>query len=165
LFKLSVKLKKDNVKVSDLTGLLNKESSPEECYRQILLLCLCKPTGMMQKEIIQVYEFVADLFPLFSLTTEPVESQRYQFVVMMDDDKPPFVQMDLYASKNTLTMYLDLTKLNKALERKDKFINPALTRFASIHEGVHGSERSRAMYDDPCVAVEAGRFDGVGAQA
>ncbi|MBM4208132.1 MAG: prepilin-type N-terminal cleavage/methylation domain-containing protein [Gammaproteobacteria bacterium] len=32
-------------------------------------------------------------------------------------------------------------------------------------EGVHGSERSRAMYDDPCVAVEAGRFDGVGAQA
>jgi len=35
----------------------------------------------------------------------------------------------------------------------------------SGQEGVHGSERSRAMYDDPCVAVEAGRFDGVGAQA
>lgn len=133
LFKLSVKLKKDNVKVSDLTGLLNKESSPEECYRQILLLCLSRPTGMMQKEILQVYEFIADLFPFFSLNTEPVESQRYQFVVMMDDDRSPFVQMDLYASKNTLAMYLDLTKLNKALERKDKFINPALTRFASIH--------------------------------
>jgi len=36
---------------------------------------------------------------------------------------------------------------------------------AANNEGVHGSERSRAMYDDPCVAVEAGRFDGVGAQA
>jgi len=24
---------------------------------------------------------------------------------------------------------------------------------------------SGAMYDDPCVSVEAGRFDGVGAQA
>ena len=32
-------------------------------------------------------------------------------------------------------------------------------------EGVHGSERSRALYDDPCVAVETGRFDEVGAQA
>ena len=39
------------------------------------------------------------------------------------------------------------------------------SRFKRGIEGVHGSERSRAMYDDPCVAVEAGRFDGVGAQA
>jgi cyclic-di-GMP-binding protein len=133
LFKLSVKLKKDNVKVSDITGLLNKESSPEECYRQILLLSLSKPTGLMQKEILQVYDFIGELFQLFNLVTEPVESQRYQFIVMMDDDKAPFVQMDLYAQKNTLTMYLDLSRLSKALEKKEKYINPSQTRFASIH--------------------------------
>jgi hypothetical protein len=133
LFKLSVKLKKDNVKVSDITGLLNKESSPEESYRQILLLSLSKPTGLMQKEILQVYDFIGEILPLYNLTLDPVEGQQYQFMVMIDDDKPPFIQMDLYASKNSLTMYLDLSRLNKALEKKEKFINPSQTRFASIH--------------------------------
>ncbi len=133
LYKLSVKLKKDNVKVSDVTGLMNKESSPEESYRQILLLSVSRPTGMMQKEILQVYDFIAVLFPLFNLSIEPIESQQYQFVVMTDDDKPPFVQMDMHTSKNSISMYLDLTRLYKALEKKEKYINPSQTRFTSIH--------------------------------
>ena len=55
LFKLSVKSKKDNVKVSDPTNHINKASTPEECYRQILLLCLSRPTGLLQKEIPLVF--------------------------------------------------------------------------------------------------------------
>ncbi len=133
LYKLSVKLKKDNVKVSDVTGLMNKESSPEESYRQILLLSLSRPTGTMQKEILQVYDFIAVLFPLFNLSIEPIEGQQYQFAVMTDDDKPPFVQMEMHTSKNTSTLYLDLTRLYKSLEKKDKYINPSQTRFASVH--------------------------------
>lgn len=133
LFKLSVKLKKDNVKVSDVTGLMNKESSPEESYRQILLLSLSRPTGMMQKEILQAYDFIAVLFPLFNLSVEPVASQQYQFAVMTDEDKPPFAQMEMRTTKNASTLHLDLSRLYKAIEKKDKYINPSQTRFASVH--------------------------------
>lgn len=133
LFKLSVKLKKDSIKVPDETNLANKASSPEECYRQILLLSLSKPTGLMQKEILQVYGFIEELFPYYTLKLEPVEEQNYQFVVMTDEDKSPFVQIEMYTTKNSSTLYLDLSKLYKALEKKDKFISQTQTRFASIH--------------------------------
>lgn len=63
LFKLSVKSKKDNIKVSDPTNHISKASTPEECYRQVLLLCLSRPTGLLQKEIPLVHGFIESLFP------------------------------------------------------------------------------------------------------
>jgi cyclic-di-GMP-binding protein len=133
LYKLSVKLKKDTVKVSDNTNLISKASSPDECYRQIILLSLSKPTGLMQKEILQVYAFIENLFSLFSLSAQSIEGQQLQFAVLTDEDKPPFVQIEMRTARDSATLYLDLTRLYKALEKKDKFIDQTQTRFASIH--------------------------------
>jgi cyclic-di-GMP-binding protein len=133
LYKLSVKLKKDTVKVPDTTNHINKASSPEECYRQILLFCLSRPTGLMQKEILQVYGFIETLFPLFNLSTEAIEGQRFQFVVLTDEDSPPFAQVEMDTANDSATLYIDLTRLYKALEKKDKFISLTLSRFSSIH--------------------------------
>jgi hypothetical protein len=133
LYKLSVKLKKDTVKVTDDANLASNASSPEECYRQIILLSLSRPTGLMQKEIQQVYSFIEHLFPLFSLSKEAIEGQQFQFAVLTDEDRPPFAQMDMYTARDTATLFVDLTRVYKALEKKDKFINTSQTRFSSIH--------------------------------
>ncbi len=133
LYKLSVKLKKDTAKVSDATNPTNGVSSPEECYRQILLLSLCKPTGLMQKELIQVYDFIEVLFPFFNLSEVAIESQQLQFAVLVDEDRPPFAQYELHTAKNSATLYLDVSRLYKALEKKDKYSSPNQTRFASLH--------------------------------
>jgi cyclic-di-GMP-binding protein len=133
LYKLSVKLNKDTVKVPDATNHINKASSPEECYRQILLFCLSRPTGLMQKEMLQVYSFIETLFPLFNLGKEAIEGQRFQFAVLTDEDAPPFVQVEMYTANESGTLYLDLTKLYKAIEKKDKFVSLSQTRFSSMH--------------------------------
>jgi cyclic-di-GMP-binding protein len=133
LYKLSVNLKKETVKVADDSNLSTKASSPEECYRQIILLSLSRPTGLMQKEIIQVYSFIESVFPLFSLSKMAVEGQQYQFAVLTDEDKSPFVQIEMHTARDSATLYVDLVRLYKAFEKKDKFINLSQTRFASIH--------------------------------
>ncbi len=133
LYKLSVSLKKDTVKVPDSTNLSTKASSPEECYRQILLLYLSRPTGLMQKEILQVYGFIESLFPLFNVSSIAIEGQQMQFAILTDEDKPPFVQFEMHTKRDSATLYMDLTRLLKALEKKDKYITQAQTRFTSIH--------------------------------
>ena len=133
LYKLSVKLKKDSVKVPDSTNIVNKASSPEECYRQILLLFLSKPTGLMQKEIQQVYGFIETFFPLFNLSPLAVEGQHTQFAILTDEDKPPQVQVEMHTSRDSATLYLDVTRVLKALEKKDKYISQNQTRFTSMH--------------------------------
>ncbi|MBK8814858.1 MAG: hypothetical protein IPN42_04805 [Methylococcaceae bacterium] len=133
LYKLSVTLKKDTVKVVDSTNISIKASSPEECYRRILLLHLSRPTGLMQKEILQVYGFIEVLFPYFNLSPVAIESQQMQFAILTDEDKPPLVQSDLHSKRHSNTLFIDLTRLIKALEKKDKFSSQSQTRFTSIH--------------------------------
>jgi cyclic-di-GMP-binding protein len=133
LFKLSVKSKKDTVKVPDSTNHINKASSPEECYRQVLLLCLCRTTGLMQKEIPLVYGFIETLFPSFNLSYQAIPGQTMQYAIMADEDKPPFAQSEMHTARDSATLYLDLTRLYKTFEKKDRLISLTETRFASIH--------------------------------
>jgi cyclic-di-GMP-binding protein len=133
LYKLSVKLKKESVKIPDDTNTINKASSPEECYRQIILLSLSRPTGLMQKEILLVYSFIEILFPLFNLSAEAVPGQQMQYAVMTDEDKLPFVQVEMNTARDSATLYMDFTRLYKAFEKKDKFISQTQTRFSSMH--------------------------------
>jgi cyclic-di-GMP-binding protein len=144
LYKLSVKLKKDTARVADNTNVNNKSSSPDECYRQIALLSLAQPTGLMQKEIPQVYNFIETLLPYFSLSAKPIEGQQLQFVLLIDEDKSPFAQSPMYTNFDSGSLYLDLTKLYKAFEKKNKFINPSESRFTSIHVLKNHEERPSA---------------------
>ncbi|MEQ1545381.1 hypothetical protein [Methyloglobulus sp.] len=133
LYKLSVTLKKESVKIADATNTLNKASSPEECYRQIILLSVSRPTGLMQKEILQVYSFIETLFPLFNLSPVAVEGQQMQYVTMIDEDKPPFLQVEMNSIRDSASLYIDFTRLYKAFEKKDKLISLTQTRFSSLH--------------------------------
>ena len=133
LYKLSVTLKKDTTRASDTTNSINKASSPEEAYLQILMLSLSRPTGLMQKEILQVYDFIETLFPFVTLSKQAVPSQQMQFAILTDEDKPPFLRAELHTERDSATLYIDFSKLYKTLEKKDKLISLTQNRFTSIH--------------------------------
>ena len=48
-------------------------------------------------------------------------------------DTAPISMLELHPAQYTSTLYLDLTKLLRALENKQKFIAQNETRFASMH--------------------------------
>ncbi|MDD1614670.1 MAG: hypothetical protein LUQ26_01395 [Methylococcaceae bacterium] len=134
LYKLSVKIKKDRTKVTnnDLNQ-SNKASTPQECYQQILLLSLADPTGLMQKEILLVYNFIETIASLIYLQKEPVSGQPVQCIIMTGEDKPPHFQLGGSAKADSGALYMDFTKLYKALGRKKKLISASESRFSSMY--------------------------------
>lgn len=131
LYRLSVKIKKDTTKVDNEIFRKNKSSTPEECYRQILLLSLAYPNGLMQKEILLVYDFIETLANFVSLKKEPVSLQAAQCVILPDEDQAPFFQSDPSRLSDTSKFYLDLTLLYKELEQKEKLSRNNEGRFSA----------------------------------
>jgi len=133
LYSLSVSIKNSTIKVPNDASQSIKASSPEDCYRQILLLSLADPTGLMQKEILLVYNFIETVDSLIALKKEPVSDQQTQCVVLTDEDKAPQYQFKASAKNESSMLYLDFSKLFKALKQKDKLINAVEARFSSMH--------------------------------
>lgn len=133
LYKLSVKIKKDTTKVANDMNQANKTSTPEECYRQILLLSLADSTGLMQKEIPLVYGFIETIGSLVGLKAEPIAGQQRQCAIYTEEDKPP-QYVEANAKADGVVLYMDLTKLLKAVEQKEKLSNVSEARFSSVHE-------------------------------
>ncbi|MEQ1621600.1 MAG: hypothetical protein ABL919_09350 [Methylococcales bacterium] len=132
LYRLSVKSKKDTTKVANDAGQLNKASSPEECYLQILLLSLADPAGLMQKEIFMVFRFIETLVELASFKTEPVIHHQRQVIIQTDEDLPPFFDSQADKADNT-RLYLDLVKIYKLLANKQKLGNTSDGRFTAVN--------------------------------
>lgn len=132
LYNLSITIKQSNTKVTNGQTQTNKSSSPEECYRQILMLSLSDPTGLMQKELLLVYHFIETINHLVGIRKEPVAGQAIQCLVLMDEDKAPHYQHEIKKA-DAATLYLDFNKLFKAFKQKAKLINVAEARFSSIH--------------------------------
>ena len=133
LYNLSVKIKNSTTKVSNDISQSSKASSPEECYRQILLLSLADPTGLMQKELLLVYGFIETIGSLVGLKKEPVNGQQIQSIVLTDEDKSPHYQVEASTKNDSATLYLDFSKLFKAFKQKGKLINATEARFSSMH--------------------------------
>ncbi|MGR9037748.1 MAG: hypothetical protein ACU83O_14370, partial [Gammaproteobacteria bacterium] len=130
LYKLSVKLNKQSAKVSIDDGSPLKKSSPEDSYKQILLLSLADPAGLMPNEIIPVYQFIEMLTPLVCLQNRPAAGQRRQCLILIDEDKPPFFQSDTTRHHDTAALYLNLLKVYKTLNKQLKELSPQ-GRFSS----------------------------------
>lgn len=144
LYNLSVTIKNSTTKVANDISQSNKASSPEECYRQILLLSLADPTGLMQKEILLVYGFIETIGSLVSLKKEPVSGQQIQSIVLTDEDKSPLHQFEASAKNDSATLYLDFSKLFKVFRQKGKLINAAEARFSSMHASKTNIEKPSA---------------------
>lgn len=144
LYKLSVKTKKDTTGIANDANQVNKKSTPEECYKQILLLSLADPTGLMQKEILLVYDFIETIVSLIELKFEPVSGQFTQCIILADEDKPPYYPLETDAKINSLTLYIDFTKLYKALDHDKTFTNLAEARFSSMNLSNNAREKPSA---------------------
>lgn len=136
LYKLSVKIKKSTTQVAiNDNNRINKTSSPEECYLQIVLLSLADPTGLMQKEIKLVYDFIEAILPLVSLKNEAVSGQAVQCIIFTDGDKPPNYPSEVETDIETdsARLYMDFTKLYQAFEQKNIPVNVLESRFSAMH--------------------------------
>lgn len=133
LYKLSVKIEKNTIKVANDIYQTSKSSSAEECYLQILLLSLVEPTGLMQKEILLVDNFIETICcSLVSLRTTPVATNTLQCLVFSDEDKPPVYQVGSASKKDGSVLYIDFTKLQKVFEHKERLIDVTEARFSSV---------------------------------
>lgn len=129
LYKLNVKIEKNAIKIANQS---NKTSSSEDCYLQILLLSLVDPTGLMQKEILLVDNFIETISSLASLKSTPVYGSPLQCVVFSDEDKPPVYQSGVMAKKDSSVLYIDFSKLQKVFEHKEKLVDVSDARFSSV---------------------------------
>ena len=134
LHKLSVKIKQDTTNVANNdVNQASKANTPQECYHQILLLSLADPTSLMKKEILLVYSFTETIAKLTCLKKEPVTGQSVQCIIMTDEDKAPYNQLEGIAKANPGALYMDLTKVHKLLERNKKLLNAAESRFSALY--------------------------------
>ncbi len=148
LYNLSGTIKNSTAKVSNYLGSINKTSSPEECYQQILLLSLADPTGLMQKEILLVYDFIETVSSLVKLRKEPVPDQNIQCIVLTDEDKAPSFQRESSLKNDSAMLYLELTKLFKFFKQKERSNNALGARFSSMLVLNKSLEKSSAeLYD------------------
>jgi len=132
LYKLSIKVKRNNTKIPDDLDNPSDASTAEENYIQILLLSLTDPSGLMQKEVQQVYSFLDKFGSLAYLQKKPVSMQMLQCVVPIDDDAPPEFERTEQAP-NSCKLYINFTELYKAMEQRDKMVNENSVRFNPIN--------------------------------
>lgn len=133
LYKASVELRKDRTKIANGTNQSNKASTPEECYKQILLLSLADPTGLMQKEILLVYNFIETIGNLVTLKNEAIAGQPMQCIVPTDEDKPPHYQESVNIKNDPAALYMDFTKLFKVLQNRERFVSTTDARFSAMY--------------------------------
>ncbi len=132
LYKLSVKTKKEATKVVDETNFPGKTSTSEDSYKQVLMLSITDPSGLMQKEVRQVYDFIGKISHNIEIESQPVSGQDIQCIVLMDEDTHPY--FDIAGNQaDTAMMYLNLLKLYKVLQQKNKFSSKDEARFSSMH--------------------------------
>ncbi len=141
LYRLSVKLKKDTTKVDNDLFQVTKSSTPEDCYRQILLLSLANPTGLMQKEILLVYSFIETIGSFVSLKTDRIANQSVQCIVLTDEDQPPYFNPEENKASDSSSLYLDFTKLYGALDHKEKLSCSNEGRFSSNYVFLKNNEK------------------------
>jgi hypothetical protein len=135
LYKLSVKLGKDTTKVAEQGSMFGGRTL-EDRYKQILLLSLSYPSGLMQKEFLQVYQFAEKLSELVQIEHKPVADQDVQCSILMDEDLAPSFSPTVteFNDKHadTARIYLNLTKLHKIIKQADKYCSKDEARFSSL---------------------------------
>jgi len=137
LYKLGITLKKDTTKIVDDPANPSEKSSPEDSYKQILLLSLSAPNGLMQKEVLLVYPFIRTFCDAVQIKNTPVSGQASQCVILTDEDRAPYFLKEDAGRPDSATLYLDFGKLYKLLEQKAKLVNTGEGRFNAALTVLH----------------------------
>jgi hypothetical protein len=133
LYKMSVKLKvhSHQIPLNDDINAPNKSSSPEEIYITTILLVLADPKGLMQREIKLVSNFIQTLSSLVVFNSKPVFGQPKHCIILLDEDKAPFFQVNTEVDSESVLLYVDLTALYQSLDLRKIGPNIAESRFTA----------------------------------
>lgn len=131
LYKLAVKIKKVSTKVSDETSLTGQVTTIENCYKQVLLLSLADPSGLMQKEVRQVFHFSGQIAQYVQIENKTISNQNSQCMILMDEDTKPIFD-SIGEEIDSSIMYLNLKELYKELGHPDKYCSEKEARFSSM---------------------------------
>ena len=114
LYKLAVKLKKENSKVNDESHLSAQIESIDDCYKQILLLSLSNPSGLMQREVKNIYHFIERLTAYIQIEKQSTKRNKKQCLLLMDEDIAPYFVNETETIDESAD-YLNFNKLYKEL--------------------------------------------------
>ena len=135
LYRLSVKLSKHTTKISDQGGMFGGRTV-EDRYKQILLLSLAYPSGLMQKEFLQVYQFAEKVSELVQIERNPIADQDVQCSILTDEDLAPSFSPTVTEfhdkHSDSARIYLNLGKLHKVIKQADKYCSKDEARFSSL---------------------------------
>ena len=132
LYKLGVKIKKEATKVTDSSCLVSHNSSIQDSYKQCILLSLSDPTGLMPKEIQQVYEFTELLSGTISFDSQSVASTSRQCVILPDEDRPAFFWGGDKLAHGEAILYINFSKLYTVFQKKEKLKNDIDGRYSTL---------------------------------
>jgi len=139
LYKLACKLGKESARIGDQASLFSKSSSIEDSYKQILLLSLTFPSGLMQRELLLVYEFIGKISDLVAIEKKPIAEQNSQCVLLLDEDQPPSFTATADGQSDrrsdSVRLYLNFSKLLKLSKQTDKYCSKDEARFSSLELG------------------------------
>ena len=151
LYKLAVKLGKENSRVGDLTAVFSKSSGVEDSYKQILLLSLAYPFSLMQKEFQQVYQFIEQISDSVSIEQKSVADQALQCVILIDEDLPPSFSATINLEDSraeSAKLYVNLIKLQKITKQAEKYCSKDEARFSALDPRKGGRQKLSAELFD-----------------
>ncbi|MCK5831256.1 MAG: hypothetical protein KAH20_13250 [Methylococcales bacterium] len=131
LYKLSVRIKKETVKVPEESNFLGKDSTAEESYIEALLFSLSDSSSLMQKEKLQVIGLISQLSQFVSIEKQPVKSQNIQCIILDEEDRAPYFS-NIYNQITDSKVFLNLTTLYSALNLSDQFSIKDQPRFNTL---------------------------------
>jgi hypothetical protein len=120
LFKLNLRINYNTAKVVRHIKQRATTHTTEACYKQILLMSLADSSGLTQKEIPVVYDFIESISHLASIKGVPVMGQSRQCLILTDEDKPPYFQGEVDFEGDSSVLYLDFNRLYHFLNQQEK---------------------------------------------
>lgn len=134
LYRLALAKKREGTKVKDDAGVHVKNCSIEDVYKQILLLSLADPNGLMQREVLELYAFCEKLTGHLAIERKPVQKAGLHCLLLMEEDRPPV--WSVYpddAETDSIVHLLEMEKLAKYFKKhRKRFVNPEVVRFGAI---------------------------------
>lgn len=131
LYKLGVRINKETNKVTDESS-INRSSSIQNSYQQIILLSLANASGLTPKEVVQVYRFSGRVCHLITLDEQTVPSIDRQCVIFQDEDQPATYYEQGQKTEGEVVLYLNFSKFYKAFRKRDKFKNQIEGRYSAL---------------------------------
>ena len=132
LYKLGVKIKKESTKVADESCFIHRSSSIQDSYKQVILLSLADPSGLMPKEILQVYKFNEVISNLVVFDKNAVAGVDRQCIIFQDEDQSAVFYEKDKRIQDEAVLYINFSKLYKAFLKKEKFKNHIDGRYSII---------------------------------